>query len=406
MHLEMSGKSKFGAGSSALGYLFQVEYAFLETLRRLRREPALRVRLEVLDDVQFEAGDDALDVLQTKHRSAGSLSDRSGDLWKTLRVWAEQLADILSWGTTATLGLVTTVAAPDDSAAAFLRADGHRNVDEAMRILNGIAAEDGRAKSNEAAYRAWEDLDTYEKRVLLERVVVFDRSPTIVDLRGELDAELMHIGRSEQRQAVLERLHGFWIGLVVGHLVDDGPEYIPGAELQERLYDLVDQLRDDGLIIDPPPSETDEELAELYRKERFVAQLELIAAGRGRLANALRNYHRAYAQRSRWEREELLNIGELDRYEEELVAEWRQLCGPALDDLPADASEDDKRRLGRDLLDVVEQQVRVSLRPRCDAAFVVRGSMHMLADDLRVGWHPEFRERLEHLLLESGSVSV
>lgn len=203
-----------------------------------------------------------------------------------------------------------------------------------------------------------------------------------------------------------ERLHGVWVDLVVAHLLEGGPDYIAGAELQERLYDLVDQLRDEGLIIDPPPTETDEEIAELYRKERFVAQLELVAAGKGRLANALRNYHRAYAQRSRWEREELLNIGELDRYEEELVAEWRQLYGPALDDLPADASEDDKRQLGRDLLDLAEQQVRVSLRPRCDAAFIVRGSMHMLADDLRVGWHPEFRQRLERLLLTSGSVSA
>jgi hypothetical protein len=401
----MNSDSKFGAGSSALGYLFQIEYAFLETLRRLRREPALRVRLEVLDDVQFEAGD-ALEVLQTKHRGAGSLSDRSSDLWKTLRVWAEQFADILSWGSTATLGLVTTAAAPEGSAASFLRADGERNLDEALRILNGVVAEEDRAQTNEAAYRAWEDLDAHGQRALLDRVVVFDSAPTIADLRAELDAELMHIGRLAQRRAVLERLHGVWVDLAVEHLLDGGPKYIAAAEVQERLYDFVDQLRDEGLIIDPPPTESDEQLAELYRQERFVAQLDLIAAGRGRLANALRNYHRAYAQRSRWEREELLNVGELDRYEQELVDEWRQLYGPVLDDLPAEASEDDKRRAGRGLLDLVEQQVRVSLRPRCDAAFIVRGSMHMLADDLRVGWHPEFRQRLEHLLLTGGGVSA
>ncbi len=401
----MSGGSKFGAGSSALGYLFQVEYAFLETLRRLRREPALRIRLEVLDDVQFEAGEDAIDILQTKHRSVGSLSDRSSDLWKTLRVWAEQLPDILGWGATATLGLVTTAVAAEGSAASFVRADNVRDVDAAMSILNAVTVEENRAESNEAAYRAWEGLDLHEQRLLLERVVVFDRAPTIVDVRADLDAELMPIGKPERRRAVLERLHGVWLDLVVAHLMDGGPDYIAGAEVQERLYDFVDQLRDEGLIIDPPPTETDEELAELYRQEHFVAQLELIKAGKGRLANALRNYHRAYAQRSRWEREELLNVGELDRYEEELVAEWRQLSAPALDDLPADASEDDKQRVGRDLLDLVERQVRVSLRPRCDAAFVVRGSMQMLADDLRVGWHPEFRKRLEDLLLTPGSVS-
>jgi hypothetical protein len=29
---------------------------------------------------------------------------------------------------------------------------------------------------------------------------------------------------------------------------------------------------------------------------------------------------------------------------------------------------------------------------------MTRGSFHMLADELRVGWHPEFLARLRHLL--------
>ncbi|WP_416208245.1 ABC-three component system protein [Halomonas sp.] len=40
----------------------------------------------------------------------------------------------------------------------------------------------------------------------------------------------------------------------------------------------------------------------------------------------------------------------------------------------------------------------VLIRPSVTEPFVCRGSLHMLADELRVGWHPEFRDRLAHLL--------
>jgi hypothetical protein len=34
--------------------------------------------------------------------------------------------------------------------------------------------------------------------------------------------------------------------------------------------------------------------------------------------------------------------------------------------------------------------------------FVTRGSLHMLADEQHVGWHPEFRTRLAGLLVSRG----
>ena len=37
-------------------------------------------------------------------------------------------------------------------------------------------------------------------------------------------------------------------------------------------------------------------------------------------------------------------------------------------------------------------------RDRCSDAFVMRGSYHILANQLRVGWHIDFYERLAQLL--------
>lgn len=40
----------------------------------------------------------------------------------------------------------------------------------------------------------------------------------------------------------------------------------------------------------------------------------------------------------------------------------------------------------------------IRIRPKCQEAFVMRGSYHILANQLRVGWHKDFYERLRQLI--------
>lgn len=80
----MSAKERgqYSAASAALGYLYQVRYALLESLRRLRRGQEFIVSIETLDDVVFENDGDAPELLQTKHHlnRPADLTDSSPDL--------------------------------------------------------------------------------------------------------------------------------------------------------------------------------------------------------------------------------------------------------------------------------------------------------------------------------------
>src|SRR5687768_10989981 len=58
----------YSAAPSALGYLAQVEYALLLVLKRLDVEFEFDISIETLDDVVFHDGDDAVELLQSKHR--------------------------------------------------------------------------------------------------------------------------------------------------------------------------------------------------------------------------------------------------------------------------------------------------------------------------------------------------
>ena len=58
---------------------------------------------------------------------------------------------------------------------------------------------------------------------------------------------------------------------------------------------------------------------------------------------------------------------------------------------------------GQVLFRQVTEQSQVRVRDRYNEGFFTRGKYHELADDGRVGWHPEFEERLKQLLLGRAS---
>lgn len=67
------------------------------------------------------------------------------------------------------------------------------------------------------------------------------------------------------------------------------------------------------------------------------------------------------------------------------------------DELGAKATEEAQQKAARDVLTWVES-VLLPIRVGVTEPFVCRGSLHMLADEPRIGWHPEFRDRLAMLL--------
>ena len=125
-------------------------------------------------------------------------------------------------------------------------------------------------------------------------------------------------------------------------------------------------------------------------------------ASKQRIAAAIRDYYRAFEQRSRWLRDDLLLVGELGNYERRLIQEWEVVFEAMRNEVGADAAEAAKEEAARTLLTWAER-VTFPIRMNVTEPFVTRGSLHMLADEPRIGWHPEFRDRLAKLLAAAGS---
>jgi hypothetical protein len=394
----MSGEERgeYSAASSSLGYFYQVRYALLEALRRLPEGDRLCVGIETLDDVVFEKDGAPVEVLQTKHHinSHASLTDASPDLWKSLRIWIEGQAGGTIMGD-AQFFLVTTAVCSDGTAAAYLRPDG-RDEQKALERLAATAST-STSDTNAPAYRAFTSLNDEGRACLVKSMTMLDASPSIGQLDDWLRQAVFYAVERRFLNSYLQRLEGWWYGRVVKHLLDEHAAPILGEELEAEASRIRDQFKDDSLPVDDDIMRATVD-ATGYTGKPFVEQLNLIGVNQNRVLHAIRNYYRAFEHRSRWLREELLYVGDLGRYEDRLVEEWDLMFQQMRDVLGADAAEEAKTRAAQNLYSWVETGTHHPIRPAVAEPAIARGTYQMLADDLRVGWHLEFRERLEALL--------
>lgn len=386
-----------GAGGSALGFVYQIDVALLQLLARSRSQPELRLYLERLDDIEFETDGEPTELLQTKHHiaRAGSLTDTSRDVWRTLGAWSDAITRSGINPSSVLFSLLTTATAPSDSAAASLRPNADRDPSAALETLE-LVARQAQETTNEADYLRFLGLSGEQRLALVTSMRVLDATEGLRDLEFTFLAELRLTANPIAIRPLLDRLLSWWHRRVVQHLLVGSSEPIGADEVLAVIYDLQDQLASDNLPIDY--GELTSDLPGLEAGERtFVRQLQLIAAGDRLIELAIRDYKQAFAQRTRWVRDALLLPGELERYEQRLVEEWESHFAMAARRHADAADEPGYQRQGFEVFEAANSS-QSWIRDRVKQPFVVRGTYHGLADDMKVGWHPAFVERLRELL--------
>ncbi len=232
-------------------------------------------------------------------------------------------------------------------------------------------------------------------------VTILPGSPDIAAAGDRLKDAARLMVRREHVDSFLSRLEGWWYRRAVQQLTDAAKPPILSVDLEGQIDDLREQFRRDALPVDQDILDAEIQ-ADVHRESVFVRQAELAGVGTRRILTAIRDYYRAFTQRSRWLREELLLVGELGSYEQLLREEWELQFARAADALGEGAAEDAKSAAAQAIYAWVETSL-YPIRPQVRHPSMTRGSFHILANDLRVGWHPEFLDRLRHVL-EPGSV--
>ena len=386
------------AGPAAMGYLYQCERALVELVERAHRQE-IALFLEQLDDIHIEADGRAIDILQLKHHTgAGAdLTDMSPDLWRTLGVWLDLPDRPWVAGPMPALTLLSTSTSSPGMASHSLSAGADRGIEAAIGRLES-AAENSTNAETVGPRQKFLALNRDERRRFVSSIVVRAAEPELVDIDQRIEAamRLTLTFTPNQANAYIERLKGWWYGRCVRMLATH--ESISSSDLLAFTRDLRERfdpqdLPDDYGLDDP----TEAELRH-YGSSVFVEQLRWIAYSNDQLADAIRDYHRAYTQRSRWTREGLLYPGELERYEDKLRELWRRAFHDMAREFTTESVDEDKEKAGRILLQELRDSDVVRLRERYSEVFLTHGSLHQLSERRFVGWHPDFEQRLESLL--------
>lgn len=398
-----SASSPSDASPSALGYLYQCRYALLMALQK-GDDPNLCVSIEKLDDVAFHESPTtpaiAKECLQFKHKinRAGGLGDSSPDIWKTLKIWSEAVKNKRIDLSRVSLFLVTTSSAGDRNAVRFLRPDPQtRKPEEAVQQLEKAGARSTNSVVKDA-FSTFSALTPDERSAFLGVIYLLDTAPSVLDLDAEFAGIVRYSVLPQHRDGFLQRLEGWWLQRIVRHLSDPAPGAIPISEIQQQVHEIREQFRRDSLPDDmlstpvPPDATADDD------DRVFVLQLRLICLSSGRLRNAQEDHHRAFVQRSRWVKDNLLALDEAEKYELRLIDGWRERFAIMKEGVPAGCDDPTQARHGSRLYEWIATEAagRSELWIRIDfkSAYMTRGSYHLLADQLRVGWHPDYEARL------------
>lgn len=388
------------AAPSALGYIYQCQVALLGSLPHALAGRDVLTTIEVFDDVAFDFGDGtAREVLQVKHhkRSARDLIDTSADLWRTLGIWSDEWrAGGADDGRVMTL--MTTQPCRAGSAAEALT-DRARDDDVALTRLRAIAVDPEAAQGTKDDRDRFLKLEPHEQKAFVGHISVADSQVDAAAIGDELRTLLMPTHEERFIDSMRDGVEGWWLRRVVTHLQDGAP--ISVEELRAVIDDVRRQLSDQSLPVLEDEDFGAAELPDLDPERlRFVLQLRLIGASNPRIDQAIVNFRRAFAHRSRWARRGLIGPVELGRYEDRLCEEWEIRRDRMRRRLSPDPEDVELRNAGHDLWDEMEVEASVPLR-ELPEVFVQRGSLHQLADVERVGWHPDFVDRLRELLQDA-----
>lgn len=382
------------AGAQALGYLYQVWYALYLILER--NDPNLAIRIEGLDDIDILDESMLQSLLQGKHHlnKQVTLSDRSPDLWRTIRIWSEHIKETRISPLETTFTLFTTAKAAENSIASLLRPDPFsRNPQLACQRLREQAQNP--TTQLQKGFDAFMNLLTEQQEQLVGAIQILDIAPKIQELEEKIENRLIGVHPND-REEVRKNLEGWWMNQVIRHLYDGSVEPIKKnfVELQIVLLNQPYKLSlPDNYQLDNDFDPTDPE----WEDERFVRQLTAIDARQEFKESAIYERMKAWGQRTQWQEEFRIEPARIEQYEEELVQEWnyeRLDLTEELNESFDGSNEVQLKRFGRELFKNIRKQ-NIPISHEFTMRYMMRGCYHILADKEppRVWWHPKFSEQ-------------
>lgn len=379
---------------SLLGYVRQLDRALVHLLRSPGADD---VSLEVLGDTAVRSADGTLLTEEAKSRtgSANPVANRAGDLWKTLRNWIEAAEEgrldpdrtvFQLYVSRPFEGEIATrlaeSATPEEAEEALGFALQTLGVDlespaPCAALAEGIRGHAGRILEADPSIR---------RRIIARFRIEVGTGEAEAELLDALDALMVS---DSARVPLMHALRGWVQTQVVRQLERGQPALITRAAFRGAFIEYRRRIETRAQLLSVAAEPSDDEMARELELGIYVKQLDLIEVEDEEKVDAVIQYLVASADRVAWAEEARVFEDDLLAFERELKAMWRR----------------ERRQCDiehRNLADVERGTLVygrcLSHRSRLAGLEVpdgfCRGSFHKLANDLVLGWHPDYMHLL------------
>jgi hypothetical protein len=379
-------KNKTAAPGTYLGFAIQP----VRQCHHLLLGPAnSKVSMEYVDDIAIHGPDGTLILEQCKSAlKSNPIADGSVELWKTFATWATLCSESGVDPKTTTFRLY--VCTSNEPGALAVQLHEAKSDQQAADVLDKIAGRVTPKNAQTASSEKITQLTSYDGALIRKIICNFELivgTDPLDGIRTTLRATIPDDHIDDFANAALGRVSD-----QVAALIRDGEtpiidsnSFVQSFQAYVRKYNWIGVLPPS---IEPPTVEIVDGI--VRAAPRFVQQLKAIEVEHEVLLRAAADFMQSEADRTHWAAEGVIveeSISELDDHLERSYSLHRSEVA----DTQSHLSEAGR---GRTLYNRCSR-VPGALEGRQVPTYFVPGSYNILANDLRVGWHPEFELMFE-----------
>lgn len=390
--MDKKRKNSHIAPGPMAGYLFQPVRALYWLVKGPR---GATVGIETEDDVVvlLKGGGKIYEQDKSSIKKEGSpFGDKSYALWNTLAIWLSAINIGKVEVEKANFLLVSNKAIPRDSLIQKIsEAKGENETRECYRRLKSIGSD---VKTESKVGEKVAEVLGYDEMVLNQLICQIDVE-TFGSNLGEVEKEeiisLLHLTDREAHDVIIDALLGWLIEVMLDFWNAGEPAWITREALDNRLDKVRGKLRRRRFRASPARELlVSEEEKKAHTGKVFVKQLEIICLEEENAYDAIIDFIRCGKERRRLAQEGNATAQDWDMFHESLKAKWKTVRG--IENAKEHKTDE---KLGQAVYWNTMAQVEPRLGEIETEQYLVKGSYHRLADKLMVGWHPEYKNRLE-----------
>ena len=354
------------------------------------------VEFEGLDDLSVKTTDGHLTLCQAKSAlESNPLTDRAVALWKCLANWAETVSREKL--TAENLRLIFYVSNPVPTGAWATSFDHARNDSEADKAMAHVRdvlwgpAPRFPLKASVAKELAPEAERFFGASDDVRRTVV--RAFTIEVVKIDIHADLATVVQfvDPRRHADVLNHACAWTKRRVDELIaEKKPARISSDEFRREMVAYIRKFNERAILRTFAPAGPSQQEAEQLKLRTFVRQLEFLNLDYADQLEAISDFYRAAIDRTQLGDSGEIHPSSFDELDSTLTRSWKNISRQQEIALKGRPDEERGEMVYREC---VKQRIPVENQQPAD--HFIPGCYHLLAEDVKLGWHPSYESLLK-----------